>query len=167
MTTRSIVHAVGLIVLLSSCALADTVSITFTSSLLNAAPGQTVTFSATISNPQATTVFLNSDIVNIAAPLIPDDTKFFLNTPPSLSPFQSVTAAILDVKVPLNALPGLYSGKFTIQGGSTPADLTDIGSANFAVALPVPEPDSLTLLMTAVIMFLLGRRRFLTPFRKH
>jgi hypothetical protein len=153
MTTRSVLYALGLLVLLSSCALASPLTITFTSSLLPANPGQTVTFSATIANTGATSVFLNADILNISAPLISNDTKFFLNTPPALTPGQSITAPIFDVTAPFNTPPGLYAGNFTILGGSTPSELTNVGSANFAVA--VPEPDSLMLLMTGTIMFLL------------
>jgi len=159
MTIRSALHAPALLVLLSSCALADSIPITFASSLLNANPGQTVTFSATIANPLATIVFLNADNVNIAAPLTVDDTKFVLNTPAFLAPGQSVTAPIFDVKVPLGTPAGLYSGKFTVLGGSTPSELSNLGSAIFAVAVPVPEPHSLILLLTGTVVFLLGRRR--------
>src|SRR5262252_6159094 len=113
MTTRSALKAVALLVLFSSGALANPITLTFSSSLLNANPGQTVTFSATIANPSAASVFLNSDSVNVAAPLMPDDTKFFLNTPPLLLAGQSVTAPIFDVKVPFSTPLGLYSGNFT------------------------------------------------------
>src|SRR5215467_15288873 len=131
MTTRSALFAFGFLVLFSTCALADPITFTLSSSLLNANPGQTVTFSATISNPGATNVFLNADNANVAGPLTVDDTKFFLNTPAFLAPGQSVTAQIFDVKVPSNTALGLYSGRFTILGGSSASDLINIGSANF------------------------------------
>jgi hypothetical protein len=57
MTTRSALYAFGFLVLFSLFALADPITFTLTSSLLNANPGQTVTFSATIANPGATSIF--------------------------------------------------------------------------------------------------------------
>jgi hypothetical protein len=98
--------------------------------------------------------------VNIASPLTVDDTKFFLNTPAFLLAGQFVTAPIFDVTVPSTTSLGLYSGKFTILGGSSPSDLINIGSADFAVAVAVvPEPQTLILVTSGVIVFLLGRRR--------
>src|SRR5437773_9745264 len=117
------------ILLFAASAPAGPLTLTFTSSLLTAGRGQTVTFSATLLNTGATALFLNSDTVNLVSPLIADDTKFFLNFPVSLGPSQSVTAPILDVTVPLAASFGLYPGNFAVLGGSTPSSLTNIGSA--------------------------------------
>jgi hypothetical protein len=145
------------VLLLPISALAGPLALTFTSSLLTASRGQTVTFSATLMNTGVTELFLNSDTVNITAPLIADDTKFFLNFPRSLTANQSVTAPILDVMVPLSAAPGLYPGNFTVLGGSTANDLTNIGSANFAVNV-VPEPGTIGLFVGGGL-WLLGLRR--------
>jgi hypothetical protein len=84
----------------SVCAVAGPLTLTFTSPILTALPGQTVTFSATLKNTFDTTLFLNADVANIAAPLTVDDTMFFLNTPPALAAGQSVTAPILTIHIP-------------------------------------------------------------------
>ena len=158
MTIRATVRAGALLVALSSCALADLLTITFSSSLLTANRGQTVTFAATIANPTAAPVFLNGDDLNVAAPLTIDDTKFFLNTPLFLSAGQSVTVPVFDITAPLSTPPGLYPGIFTILGGLSANDLLNVGSAPFAVVV-TPEPQSLLLLITGTIAALLRRRR--------
>src|SRR5437867_2544140 len=110
---------------------AGPLSFSFTSSLLTAAQGQTVTFSATLVNTGATPLFLNGDNVNIAMPLIVNDIKFFFNTPPLLAPSQSVTAPILDVTVPPATAFGLYAGMFEVLGGVTPSEFTTLASQTF------------------------------------
>src|SRR5438128_740649 len=109
-----------LVLLLSAgCSFSAPLTITFASSLLNAAQGQTATFTATVANTTASTVFLNADALNIKAPLIADDTKFFLNSPLSLAAGQMFTAPVFDIRVPASAPVGLYPGNFDILGGSS------------------------------------------------
>ena len=143
-----------LVLSLGASALGGPLTFTFTSSLLTASRGQTVTFSATLMNTGTTALFLNGDDVNIAAPLIADDTKFFLNTPVALAGNQSVTVPILDVTVPSSAPFGLYPGSFTVLGGSNPSDFTNIGSANLAVNV-VPEPGTIGLLVGGGLLLLI------------
>jgi hypothetical protein len=164
----SIIRAVApiflFILFLPARALTLPLSFTFTSSLLDASIGQTVTFSATLTNLNPTSIFLNSDAVNINPPLVSDDTKFFVNTPSLLVSGQSITAPILDVVVPLGTPFGLYPGHFEILGGNTPSDLTTVGSADFMVrvggARLVSEPTSFFLLLSGVVTLLLGRSRW-------
>src|SRR4051794_9752285 len=118
MTLRKILHILPLLSF-STAAIGGPLTFNFTSSLLTGSPGKTVTFSATLTNTLGTSLFLNSDIVNITAPLTADDTKFFLNFPLFLTAGQSVTAPILDVTVPGGTPPGLYPGSFIVLGGST------------------------------------------------
>jgi hypothetical protein len=158
MTPRWAFHIVPVLLFASSAA-AGPLTFTFASSLLTAGRGQTVTFSATLMNAGSTALFLNSDAVNIAAPLIADDTKFFLNFPLSLAPSQSVTAPILDVTVPLSSPFGLYPGNFVVLGGATPSEVTNIGSATFAVNV-VPEPATIgSLVGGGLFLWRLRRRR--------
>jgi hypothetical protein len=139
-----------LVVLLRAGALAGPVTIDFTSSLLNGQRGQTVTFSANLINTTGATVFLNSDSLNIAAPLTGDDTKFFLFSPLSLGPgASSGSFQIFDISIPLGAPFGLYSGSFDILGGATAAAFDPVGSADFAVNV-VPEPATGSLLLVAL-----------------
>lgn len=156
MTLRNILRTLPLL-FFSTAAFSAPLTVSFSSSLLTAAGGQTVTFSATLTNTLATPLFLNADAVNVAAPLTTDDTKFFLNTPAFLAAGQSVTAPILDVIVPNGTPFGLYPGSFTVIGGSTGGDFTNIGSANFAVSV-VPEPGTVGLLAGGALL-LVGLRR--------
>jgi len=158
MTPRWTFHIVPVLLFASSAA-AGPLTFTFASSLLTAGRGQTVTFSATLMNTGSTALFLNSDAVNIAAPLIADDTKFFLNVPLSLASSQSVTAPILDVTVPLGSPFGLYPGNFVVLGGATPGELINVGSATFAVNV-VPEPGPIaSLIGGAIVLWTVHRRR--------
>src|SRR5439155_1801437 len=140
MIMRTKFRVFPLVVRLSSGALAGPITIDFASSLINGQRGQTVTFSANLTNTTGATVFLNSDSLNIAAPLTGDDTKFFLFSPLSLGPgASSGSFQIFDIAIPPSAPFGLYSGRFDILGGASPAALDPVGSANFAVNV-VPEP---------------------------
>src|SRR5262249_43201013 len=142
MSTRTIFRALPLFGLCSVCAFAGPITINFTSSLLNGVRGQTLTFSASLTNTGATTIFLNGDSVNIAAPLIVDDTKFFLNAPLSMAGGATTAAfPIFDVSIPSNAPFGLYPGTFSTLGGSTPSAFDVVGTVPFAVNV-VPEPAS-------------------------
>jgi hypothetical protein len=146
-------------VLAARSASATPITFTFTSSLLTAAPGTSVTFQANIANPLPPTAFLNGDSVTVSSPLIADDTLFFLNTPPFLASGQSVTAVpILTVKVPSTTIPGPYGGTFNILGGPTDQDFDVLASQPFSVSVtPVPEPGTVSLLVLGLV-YAAGRR---------
>ena len=151
MTRRMTFRALPLFALFSAGAFGGPLTINFTSSLLNAARGQTITFSASVANTGGTTVFLNADSLNIPAPLTADDTKFFLNSPVSIAGGASTpTFQIFDVTVPLGAPFGLYPGVFDILGGSTANDFATVGTATFAVNV-VPEPAPFWMLLTGAV----------------
>lgn len=159
MNIRTMFRVLPLVVLLSAGALAGPVTINFASSLLNRQGGQTATFSANLTNTTGATVFLNSDSLNIAAPLNGDDTKFFLNSPFTLGPgASSGSFQIFDITIPLGATLGSYSGTFSILGGATGASFDQLGSANFAVNV-VPEPATGSLLLIAMCAGVALRRR--------
>jgi PEP-CTERM motif len=125
---------------------ADPLSITLDSPYQNVGPGQTVTFTATITNLDPTdTMYLNGDSFNLDAPLSLDDSGFWNNSPFSLDPSSSSgDIELFTVSAPFDAV-GLYSGSFEILGGD-PSDFTDVvGSATFNVNV-TPEPSSLLLL---------------------
>lgn len=157
MRIRSI-YLILVLLAVAGSGLATPVTISFNSSLLLAQRGQTITFSATVTNTTASPVFLNGDAVNIAAPLTADDSLFFLNFPISLTANQMVTASIFSVMVPLNTPYGFYAGNFDILGGSTPSELTTIGSAVFAVNV-VPEPGALGLLIAGALGIAIALKR--------
>jgi hypothetical protein len=133
---------------------AEAVPITFTlgSSLLTTTPGATVTFTGTLTETGGSTTFLNGDSFNVTAPLIVNDTPFFLNFPLSLSPFQTFTASMFMVTVPAGTAPGLYPGTFAVLGGTASTATSVLASQSFAVSVTpsaVPEP-------TLGLMLLLG-----------
>jgi hypothetical protein len=147
-----------LLAVLSACVYAGPLTFTFTSSLLNMQIGQTVTFSATLTNTGATPLFLNGDSISIAPPLQLNDTKFFLNFPVSLSAGQTFTAPILDVTALSGSALGLHVGSMSILGGATPSELTSQASQTFAVNV-VPEPGSAALLVVGMMVLGWVRRR--------
>jgi hypothetical protein len=152
MDIRTIFRAAPLLLMLSAGAFAAPVTIVFASSLISVGQGgQTVTFSANLTNTTGVTVFLNGDSLNIASPLIVDDTKFFLNAPLSLAAgASSGTIQIFDIRINPGTPFGLYPGNFTVLGGATPNDLDPLGTAPFAVNV-VPEPATATMLLGALL----------------
>ena len=133
-------------------ATASPLTFTLDSSLLTTTPGLDVTFDATLTNPTATTEFLNGD--SFTSALSADDTPFFVNFPLFLAPGASVHAAIFTVLVPASTLPGLYAGIFDILGGPDPATFDVLAMQAFTVnvtpaATAVPEPATLSLLVAA------------------
>jgi len=149
--------------LAGSTAMATPITFSPTSSLLNAQPGGTVTFFATVTETGGSTTFLNGDTFGIALPLVGDDTPFLVNFPLSLSPLQSVTASFLSVTVPLATSPGLYSGSFAILGGSSPTGLGPLATqpitVNVLAPAAVPEPGEGILLLLSTSATLVWRTR--------
>lgn len=161
MRFRTLLLVVPVLGLFTGCVFSAPLTITFGSSLLTVNRGQTATFTATVTNTTAATLFLNGDSLNIAAPLTANDTKFFLNFPVSMLAGQIVTAQAFDISFPLNAPFGLYPGEFDILGGATANSQTMIGSAVFAVA-SVPEPGTFGFALAGLgctMVFLRAKRR--------
>lgn len=169
MNIRTMFRLLPLVFVLSAGAFAGPMTITFTSSLINGQRGQTVTFFANLTNTTGSTMFLNSDSLNIAAPLIGDDTKFFLFSPLTLgSGASSGSFQIFDIAIPVGAPFGLYSGNFDVLGGASPQDFDQLGSSAFAVNV-VPEPATGSLLLVALCagVGLLRRRKSGTSSATH
>lgn len=152
----------ALSILPGAAARADTLSVTFDPSILSARPGQTITFSGTITNPAAVTVYLNACDVNIPGQFTSDCSLFLLNAPFFLDPLE--TSALFDmftvtVDEPYTALSGLQSGAFTVFGGSDGDAQENLVQAQFSVDV-VPEPGTAVLLGLALTLtFAVGRRR--------
>lgn len=133
-----------------------TVSFNFTSSLLFARPGQTVTFSGTLTNTGPATAFLNGDAFTFPLPV--DDIPFFLGVPPSLAPGGSVTAPVLTAIVPAGTALGLYVGSFSVIGGDTPASQNVLATREFGVQV-IPEPATCSLAIGGLVGAVLLRRQ--------
>lgn len=152
--------AVAGVLLASTEAKADSLSLTITQAYQTGSFGGLLTFDATVTDTAATgTVYLNSDSTTLSGSLVLDDTPFFDNFPLSLDGGDSYTGELFTVSIPSGVSPGLYPGAFEILGGG-PSDFTDvIASANFDVNVITPEPTSLVLLLTGLVMMnLLGFR---------
>jgi hypothetical protein len=134
-------------------ALADTLNFNLTSANQSGLPGDMLSFAATVSAPSSNsgTIYLNSDNINLSAPGASiDDSGFLFTFPFSLDPGDSFTGELFTVTLPSDLPPGLYSGFFEILGGSNSSTLNTIGTVNFTVDQPVPEPSSWLLLATGL-----------------
>jgi len=155
--------------LLSSLALslgtarADTIAIGLQQPELIGSPGSVLSFSGTLTNTTDADVFLNADNFNLSGlpPGTIDDSPFFANTPSGfLDPLASTgPIELFDITVPNPFASGSYDGTFQILGGPTADDQTIIGSADFTVQVSsVPEPSSLTYLLSALVALLTATR---------
>ena len=158
----------SLLVAQSACK-ADTIGISLTQSSLPATAGSAVTFSGTLANSTAATVFLNSAGINLSGSFSPSDedtTPFLVNAPFSLGPGGSTSSiGLFTIDVPRSIASGLYSGTFTVLGGTDENAQDVVGSADFTVQIgstsPVPEPGSISFLVIgAICITSCARRRF-------
>jgi hypothetical protein len=158
----------ALAVLPGSIAQAANLSISFDFSNLLIAPGQTVTFSGTITNLESVTVDLNGCDVNLPGPFTTDCGLFLANAPFFLNAHQtsasfgmfSVTAGVT-YPGPYGLRPG---GIFTVLGGLEAGGVYDpstqhiLSQSTFAVTV-APEPGTAALLCLALPLAFALRRR--------
>lgn len=125
------------------------------------APGTTLAYFVTLSNPSVTdTIFLNGISSTASSPFLSvDTTPFDFNAPLSLAPgASSGSFELFDVTIAPGTPPGPYVGSLiSLLGGpddGAGTDFTDLADVNFDVIVtgssPVPEPGSLYLLLTAL-----------------
>ena len=125
-------------------------------------PGDTLTFSGTLSNPTTAEVSVDGASANIPGPLsTPDTTAFVLSGPTSLKPVGSIdgtdsySGSIFDVTINPDALPGTYTGTVLIPtAGYTGSQPTQ---ADFAVTvLPAAVPEAATAVSLGFLLLLGG-----------
>lgn len=140
---------------------ADQLLVNLDSSTLNGSGGSTLAFTGTLTNTTSNILFINSDSFTFQISGALDDTPFLTNAPISLAAMaMSADFAMFDVNVPLLQKPGLYSGVFTVLGGTDASQLNNLGSASFSVNVPTPEPASYLLLGLGIAALLaLGKIR--------
>jgi hypothetical protein len=136
----------------ATAARADIV-VTFDQTTQSALPGATLQFFGNITNDGATTVFLNSDDLNLSGLSFTTNDLFFANAPISLAAgTSSGDIELFDVTLsnPLLDAPGVYSGSYNLFGGADGNAQDNLGSTAFSVGT-VPEPASFCLLLSGAL----------------
>ena len=118
----------------------------FDLSTLTITPGQTITFSGTVTNTSKTTgVNLVSDSYNLYSGFLAlDDTKYTLLAPSALGPGESFSGGLFDVSIISTPTDGLYDGNFTILTDNGVNDVTQSFHVNVSTGSTVPAPGALT-----------------------
>ena len=152
----------ALAILPGAAARADSLSVTFDPSILSARPGQTITFSGTITNPERGH--------GLPERLRCEHTGTIYERLLALPPQRAVLpGSARDQRLvrhvyghrrsAIHSLVGLQSGAFTVFGGSDGDAQENLVQAQFSVDV-VPEPGTAVLLGLALTLtFAVGRRR--------
>jgi hypothetical protein len=156
------VAVVGLL-LAGTAAKADSLTLTLNAPF-QSGPSDMFVFTGTIAytnadsvNDGGATEYLNGDSFYVDAPATLDDSPFNNNAPLSMNPGNSWSGEIFTVTTPayINGGANFYTGSFSIVGGESPSDDSDLlATVDFNVQV-TPEPPSWELLAMA-LMALLG-----------
>jgi hypothetical protein len=169
MTIRNLVLAMCL-----ACApaWADDLAINLDTTQFTVSPGDSITFSGTITNNDSATEDLNNISISLPGMFSVDITPFF-NTAPLTVAGNSSTTDIdfftVTVDIPYTD-PGIVSGTLTIQGGvEGPGGYDgsvqdDLGSTSFSLDVSnsfasTPEPSAIILALTMCALVLVSRAR--------
>jgi hypothetical protein len=141
---------------------ADALNFSLTPATLSASAGGMVEFTGTLTNPGSNDVFLNGDVAVLPySSLALDDSPFFIFSPLFLAGGETYTGPFFDVTVNAAALPGAYSGSFTIQGGPDSNTFDNLAVQDFEVdvvaSAPIPEPGSIALVSSSAVLLALLR----------
>ena len=158
--------------LAAATAAADTVQAQLVESSLTGAPGDTLAYYVTLSNPSLTdTIYLNAIGSTASSAFLDVDTSpfdinapFFLNPGDSSGPFE-----LFDVTIdPLAPAGGYVGSVVSIVGGADGGQFTafdDLADISFDVQVTggvtsAPEPSALLLMLTGMaIVFTVSRKR--------
>jgi hypothetical protein len=140
--------AASLLLLLPAFAHAQ-LTLTLDAPSLSGYPGDTLTFTGTLTNSGASLVFINGTNFNLnGTGLTFNDDDFILNGPLSLGAGEIFNGTFFQVQIDPVALPQVAPGSFFLLGGATDTAQSTIATTNFSVAVgAAPEPASATLML--------------------
>ncbi len=142
-------------------ACADTIQLALASPNQVAAPGDLVSFTATVTAPStnAAAVYLNTDSHTEDLGLIVDDLPFLLNFPWAMNPGDSTTAVLFTVQV---GGAGTYSGFFDLLGGADTSSFDLLSSSQYSITVSpvsaVPEPTTILLIASGALVLIRSRK---------
>lgn len=112
-------------------------TVSLTAPVVNAAAGTSAVFSGTLTNNDATKVFLNDVQVSLPPGLALVPNTFFANVPGILLPGESYIGPIFSVELGAVASPGDYICTFAMKGGADMIAADELVAANFIVLSPL------------------------------
>ncbi len=149
-----------LVICLLSAALPGRADIAFTldNSTLFGGPGDTITFTGSMFNNGAQTVFLNGLNLSPGDPGLTGDSTPFFSGPASLDPGMgsgSIPLFTISIANPFLAGNGSYPGSYTLVGGQDGNAMDSLATGTFTVMVaPEPSADCLMLLGAAGLVAL-------------
>jgi hypothetical protein len=117
--------------------------------------GTTFSFEISLDNTGNPDLFLNGSNFTIDSPLVLND-MLFVNFPAVIPADGIIDGTLFTVDLPSDLAPGLYNGTYSLLGGFSPDDQTDLTDIDFTInAVPastpaVPEPGTWVLLVTGL-----------------
>ncbi len=153
--------AIAGLLLAGTAARADSLTLTLDAPF-QSGPMDTFTFTGTIAytnadstNDGGVTEYLNGDSFSVDAPATLDDSAFLNNAPLSMNPGDSSGDIVLfTVTTPAfvggSLADNFYTGSFSIVGGASSSDDTDVLATQDFDAQVTPEPTSWLLLATGL-----------------
>lgn len=124
--------------------------------------GGIVSFTGTITNQSAGTLFLNGGNVNLAGPGLTIDDAPLEDLPLSLAGGARYAGDLFRVQIALTAPFFTYNGSLDLLGGTSAAAFDVIGSAPLQVAV-IPEGSVAALVLTALPLLIQAHRRRCGP----
>ena len=112
-------------------------TVSLTAPVVNAVAGVSLVFSGTLTNNDATKVFLNDVQVSLPSGLALEPNTFFAHVPGILLPGESYTGPIFSVALGAAASPGDYVCTFAMKGGTDMVAADALATAGFTVLSPL------------------------------